>query len=141
MVEAKTGAERKLIDYRKDLPRPYNARKVSGNVWNFPRVRFRMREYENHPTQKPIKLIERLILTSSNEGDRALDPFGGSGSTMISSERLGRDSYTVEMDGRYVAEMERRYREEMSNTVSRGNRQRVRFRRLPDLSVKRDVRR
>ncbi len=77
-------------------------------------------EKRHHPTQKPIKLIERLIQTSSNAGDRVLDPFGGSGSTMISSERLGRDSYTVEMDGRYVAEMERRYREEMSNTVSRG---------------------
>lgn len=82
-------------------------------------------EKRHHPTQKPIKLIERLILTSSNAGDRVLDPFGGSGSTMVSSERLGRDSYTVEMDGRYVAEMERRYREEMSNTVSRVGYQRV----------------
>lgn len=38
MVEAKTGAKRKLIDYRKDPPQPYNTKKVSGNVWNISRV-------------------------------------------------------------------------------------------------------
>ena len=53
LVEAKTGARRKLIDYRKDPPQPYNTEKVPGNVWDFSRVRFRMDEYENHPTQKP----------------------------------------------------------------------------------------
>jgi len=53
MVEAKTGAVRKLIDYRKPNPQPYNSKKVPGNVWYIPRVRYRMKEYENHPTQKP----------------------------------------------------------------------------------------
>ncbi len=42
MVEAKTGAERKLIDYRKTPPQPYNHKKLIGNVWYIPRVRFRM---------------------------------------------------------------------------------------------------
>ena len=62
LVEAKTGAKRKLIDYRKPTPTPYNTEKVPGNVWNIPRVRYRMDEYENHPTQKPIALLERIIL-------------------------------------------------------------------------------
>lgn len=74
MVEAKTGATRKLIDYRKDPPQPYNTEKVPGNVWNFSRVRFKMDEYENHPTQKPEALLERIIKASSNAGDVVLDP-------------------------------------------------------------------
>lgn len=79
-------------------------------------------EKRRHPTQKPLKLIDRLILTSSNEGDRVLDPFGGSGATLISSERLGRESYTVELDERYVVEMKRRYCEEASSMASRDGR-------------------
>lgn len=58
LVEAKTGAKRKLIDYRKNPPQPYKTEKVPGNVWDFARVRYRMDEYENHPTQKPISLLE-----------------------------------------------------------------------------------
>lgn len=75
LVEAKTGAKRKLIDYRKNPPQPYSTEKVPGNVWNFNRVRFKMNEYENHPTQKPEALLERIIKASSNPGDVVLDPF------------------------------------------------------------------
>lgn len=81
LVEAKTGSQRKLIDYRKNPPQPYNTKKVPGNVWEFPRVRFKMAEYENHPSQKPEALLERIILASSNIGDIVLDPFGGTFST------------------------------------------------------------
>jgi adenine-specific DNA-methyltransferase len=52
-IEAKTGAQRKLIDYRKPDPVPYNTTKVPSNVWEMPRVRYRMEEYEEHPSQKP----------------------------------------------------------------------------------------
>ena len=61
LVEAKTGAKRKLIDYRKPIPEMYNSKKVPGNVWEIPRVRYRMDEYEKHPTQKPIALLNRII--------------------------------------------------------------------------------
>lgn len=44
LVEAKTGAKRRLIDYRKPVPTLYNTKKVPGNVWEFPRVRYRMDE-------------------------------------------------------------------------------------------------
>lgn len=81
LVEAKTGSQRKLIDYRKNPPQPYNTKKVPGNVWEFPRVRFKMAEYENHPSQKPEVLLERIILASSNIGDIILDPFGGTFTT------------------------------------------------------------
>ncbi|MEN1396534.1 DNA methyltransferase, partial [Pseudomonas aeruginosa] len=70
-----------LIDYRKNPPQPYNHQKVPGNVWDFPRVRYLMDEYENHPTQKPEALLKRIILASSNPGDIVLDPFAGSFTT------------------------------------------------------------
>lgn len=101
LVEAKTGAQRKLIDYRKDPPQPYNTKKVPGNVWNFSRVRFKMDEYENHPTQKPEALLERIIKASSNEGDIVLDPFSGSFTTSAVASRLNRYSVGIELNDEY----------------------------------------
>ena len=98
LVEAKTGAKRKLIDYRKTPPRPYNTKKVPGNVWEFPRVRYKMAEYENHPTQKPEALLERIILASSNEGDIVLDPFSGSFTTASVALRLKRKAIGIELN-------------------------------------------
>ncbi|KZY62509.1 methyltransferase [Oleiphilus sp. HI0061] len=102
MVEAKTGSKRQLIDYRKNPPQPYNTKKVPGNVWEFPRVRFKMHEYENHPTQKPESLLERIVKASSNEGDTVLDPFSGSFTTSAVSKRLGRKSIGIEINEDYV---------------------------------------
>lgn len=101
MVEAKTGAKRKLIDYRKNPPQPYNTKKVPGNVWNFSRVRFRMDEYENHPTQKPEALLERIIRASSNPGDVVLDPFSGSFTTSAVAARLGRNGVGIDLNDEY----------------------------------------
>ena len=102
LVEAKTGAKRKLIDYRKAIPTEYNSKKVPGNVWEFPRVRYRMKEYENHPSQKPESLLERIILASSNAEDVILDPFAGSFSTCAVAKRLGRKSIGIERELEYV---------------------------------------
>lgn len=101
LVEAKTGAQRKLIDYRKDPPQPYNTKKVPGNVWEFTRVRFKMDEYENHPTQKPESLLKRIILTSSNPGDTVLDPFSGSFTTSAVAVRLGRRAIGIDINDEY----------------------------------------
>ncbi|MBE6024765.1 MAG: adenine-specific DNA-methyltransferase [Cellulosilyticum sp.] len=98
LVEAKTGAKRKLIDYRKTPPQPYNTKKVPGNVWEFPRVRYKMAEYENHPTQKPEALLERIILASSHEGDVVLDPFSGSFTTASVALRLKRKTIGIELN-------------------------------------------
>lgn len=102
LVEAKTGAKRGLIDYRKNPPQPYNTMKVPGNVWEFSRVRFKMDEYENHPTQKPEALLERIIKASSNEGDTVLDPFSGSFTTSAVAKRLNRKSIGIEVNQEYV---------------------------------------
>lgn len=55
-----------------------------------------------HPTMKPIRLISRLIQNSSKAGENVIDFFGGSGSTLISCEHLGRNCYIIELDPRYV---------------------------------------
>ena len=102
LVEAKTGSTRKLIDYRKDPPQPYNTKKIPGNVWDFPRVRYRMDEYENHPTQKPIALLERIVLASSNIGDTVLDPFSGTFTTGYVAKLLKRKSISIEIQEEYV---------------------------------------
>lgn len=101
LVEAKTGSKRKLIDYRKQVPTPYNTEKVPGNVWNFSRVRYRMEEYENHPTQKPIALLERIIKASSNIGDLVLDPFSGTFTTSFVANSLGRKSIGIDISEEY----------------------------------------
>ena len=95
LVEAKTGAVRKLIDYRKATPSVYNSKKVPGNVWEFPRVRYRMPEYEEHPTQKPTSLLERIIKASSNEGDIVLDIFSGTFTTSFVAQQLNRKSIGI----------------------------------------------
>lgn len=100
-VEAKTGAVRQLIDYRKATPKPYKTTKVPGNSWYFPRVRYRMPEYEDHPSQKPEALLERIIKASSNPGDLVLDPFSGTFSTCAVSQRLLRRSIGIELQEAY----------------------------------------
>ena len=101
-VEAKTGAKRKLIDYRKSVPAPYNTKKIPGNVWDFARVRYRMDEYEEHPSQKPEALLERIIRASSNPGDVVLDPFSGTFTTNAVASSLGRKSIGIERAEAYV---------------------------------------
>lgn len=55
-----------------------------------------------HPTMKPVSLIERAVRNSSRRGDIVLDPFGGSGSTLIACEKTGRCAALVELEPRYV---------------------------------------
>lgn len=102
LIEAKTGSKRKLIDYRKNPPQVYNSQKVPGNVWDIPRVRYRMPEYENHPTQKPIALLERIIKASTNENDTVLDPFSGTFTTSFVAKKLKRKSIGIELQDEYI---------------------------------------
>ena len=102
-VEARTGARRRLIDYRKPVPAPYSSDKVPGNVWYYPRVRYRMPEYEDHPTQKPEALLERIVAASSRPGDTVLDLFAGTFTASAVAQRLGRRSLAVELEPDYVA--------------------------------------
>ena len=55
-----------------------------------------------HPTMKPVELFAYQMEMSSKKGDNVLDLFGGSGTTMIAAEQLGRSAYLMELDPRYV---------------------------------------
>jgi DNA modification methylase len=55
-----------------------------------------------HPTMKPVALVERAIRNSSKSRDLVLDPFGGSGSTLIACEKTGRQARLIELDPKYV---------------------------------------
>jgi DNA modification methylase len=64
-----------------------------------------------HPTMKPVELVERAMVNSSQTGDLVLDLFGGSGSTLIGCERRNRQARLMEIDPKYADVIVRRYRE------------------------------
>jgi DNA modification methylase len=66
---------------------------------------------ELHPTQKPVELIERAIRNSSKARDTVLDPFAGSGSTLIACEKTGRQARLIELEPRYCDVIIRRFEE------------------------------
>ena len=78
------------------------------NVWNYPAASSQSRSadgenlLEMHPTVKPIALVADAILDSSARGDIVLDPFLGSGTTILAAERTGRVCYGLELDPLYV---------------------------------------
>jgi len=83
-----------LVLYRDRLPKFNNNGKMIFNCMDWPR------DNENeklHPTQKPVKLLERLIEIFTDEGDVVIDPVAGSGSSLIAAENLGRKSYGFEI--------------------------------------------
>jgi DNA modification methylase len=55
-----------------------------------------------HPTMKPVELVERAIRNSSKTRDLVLDPFGGSGTTLMACEKSGRRARLMELDPKYV---------------------------------------
>ena len=75
---------------------PATSQKLKGrmkgatDVWNIPSLNNMAKERTGYPTQKPVALYERIIEASSNPGDVVLDPFCGSGTTLVAAERLGR---------------------------------------------------
>ena len=76
----------------------YGNGKFHTSVWDVDKPR----KCDLHPTMKPIALVENAILNSTTEGDLVLDGFGGSGTTLIACEQLGRTCYMMEIDPKYV---------------------------------------
>ena len=72
------------------------------NIWTDITVPFwSMPENTDHPTQKPEKLLAKIILASTNAGDLIVDPFAGSGTTAVAAKKLGRDFVAIESDESY----------------------------------------
>jgi DNA modification methylase len=78
-----------------------------GDVWQIKKPH----KNDLHPTMKPVELVERAIRNSSRPGDVVLDPFGGSGTTLIAAEKSGRVARLIELDPKYVDVIVRRWQD------------------------------
>ena len=86
---------------------------ISVPYWSMP-------ENTAHPTQKPEKLLAKLILASSDPGDLVFDPFLGSGSTSVTAKKLGRHYAGIEINPQYCVWAEKRLEMADSNTIIQG---------------------
>jgi len=84
-------------------------------VWNIDRP---MRSEKEHPTQKPIALVEKAITNSSKSEDLLFEPFGGSGSTLIACEKTGRINRSMELDPKYCDVIVQRWQEFTGQTAT-----------------------
>ncbi|WP_281916021.1 site-specific DNA-methyltransferase [Caldimonas thermodepolymerans] len=78
-----------------------------GDVWAIKKPQ----KNDLHPTMKPVDLVERAIRNSSRPGDVVLDPFGGSGTTLIAAEKAGRVARLIELDPKYADVIVRRWQD------------------------------
>ncbi len=85
------------------------------NVWNYPGANQKgssaAKAVKDHPTPKPVEMVHDAILDVTNRGEVVLDPFLGSGTTLLAAERSGRKACGIELDPRYVDVCIRRWEE------------------------------
>ncbi|MDH1765610.1 site-specific DNA-methyltransferase [Comamonas aquatica] len=86
-----------------------------GDVWAIKKPQ----KNDLHPTMKPVELVERAIRNSSRPGNVVLDPFGGSGTTLIATEKSGRVARLIELDPKYVDVIVRRWEDFTGQTAIR----------------------
>lgn len=91
--------------------------KNPGDLWVVPNVKSNHVEKTEHPCQFPVELIERLVLSLTNEGDRVLDPFLGTGTTIIAAIRHGRRGVGAEIVPKYIELARQRVQQELSGTL------------------------
>ncbi|MEI7534651.1 MAG: site-specific DNA-methyltransferase [Verrucomicrobiae bacterium] len=83
-------------------------------VWKMSAPSGEEKTHGKHPTQKPVSLIERCLLASTNEGDLVLDPFLGGGTTAVAALRLKRGCVGIELDADHAKLAEKRIRAEIN---------------------------
>ncbi len=105
------GSGRKVINGKLEGMRSYfdNAHDIMRDVWEFPRVTGD--ERHGHATPKPAAMMERVMQSSLGVGMICLEPFGGSGSTLIGAEMTGRVCYSMELQPQYVDVAVKRWQE------------------------------
>src|SRR5579872_3694824 len=84
------------------LMKQMNAGRQMKSVWEILPPAAEEKRFGKHPAQKPLALIERILLASSNEGDLVLDPFLGSGTTAVAALRRGRKCAGIELDPKWI---------------------------------------
>ena len=104
-----------LYGWRKDAKRYWSGTRDCSDVWQVDKSQ----RNDLHPTMKPVKLVEKAILNSSRLGDIILDPFGGSGSTLIACEQTGRQARLMELDPKYVDVIIRRWQQQTDQLAIR----------------------
>jgi site-specific DNA-methyltransferase (adenine-specific) len=100
----KKARSRKLFEGSKWLELGYNPK----DVWSVSRLHRQHAERVDHPTQKPLEIVERMVLASCPPGGRVLDPFMGSGTTAVACARHGRQFTGYEINADYCAIAEQR---------------------------------
>ncbi|HEX8551603.1 MAG TPA: site-specific DNA-methyltransferase [Abditibacteriaceae bacterium] len=80
-----------------------NKGKKATNLWSLPSLKGASKEKCGHPSQKPEKLIERIVKSSSKRGELIIDPFLGSGTTAFITQKHKRSCIGIEQDARYIA--------------------------------------
>jgi DNA modification methylase len=86
-----------------------NAHEIMRDVWEFPRVTGGDRH--GHATPKPVAMRERVMKSSRPKNGLCVEPFGGSGSTLMGAEKSGRICYTMEMQEKYVDVIVKRWQD------------------------------
>lgn len=76
--------------------------KSATNLWRVPSLKGSSKEKVGHPTQKPLAVLERIIASSSRAGDLVLDPFCGSGSSLVAAHKLDRHWIGIETDEKWA---------------------------------------
>lgn len=79
-----------------------NNNKQMKDVWTFGLTKPSEKRFGKHPTQKPLVLLERIILASTQKRDLILDPFSGSGTTGVAAKRLGRKYIGIDFEATYL---------------------------------------
>ena len=85
------------------------------SVWQIDTPKSYEKTYGKHPTQKPLELLRRIILASTNKGDLILDPFTGSSTTGIMALKLGRKFIGIDLEKEYLELSVKRFEEEFIN--------------------------
>src|SRR6266705_6964046 len=98
---AKNSKSRHTFHYK--LMKEANRGKQMKSVWEIRPPEPWEKKFGKHPTQKPVALLERILLASSNEGDLVLDPFSGSGTTVLAAFRLRRHSLGCELSAEFLS--------------------------------------
>jgi site-specific DNA-methyltransferase (adenine-specific) len=98
---AKNSKSRHTFNYK--LMKETNRGKQMKSVWEIRPPEPWEKKFGKHPTQKPVALLERILLASSNEADLILDPFSGSGTTLLTAFRLRRHALGCEISAEFVS--------------------------------------
>lgn len=91
-----------------DVAKALNGGKQMRNMWSIPYPPASERKHGKHPSQKPLKVITRIVLTATNPGDLVLDCFGGTGTTAVVAQGFERRWVTIESNPEYNAIARRR---------------------------------